>query len=213
MNGAIMVYGGTQTDRIEKVNTILENLGLKQGSNHPDLMEINLVEGKNSIGINEARELIKFFTQKPFSSKHKAATILNAEKLTIQAQNALLKILEEIPNYASIILETPTESSLLETILSRCKRLPVKSVSVSNAQTSFKEVSAMSRGERLSWAIEFSKNDKIVILNTLESWIIELRTAKKFSNIKLINKILKDLKDTNLNTRLAIEYLVLEMKS
>ena len=61
----------------------------------------------------------KYIYQKPFSNPYKLVIIENAQTLTIPAQNALLKILEEPPARAVIILESVSKEALLATIRSR----------------------------------------------------------------------------------------------
>ncbi|MBI4099765.1 hypothetical protein HY440_02040 [Candidatus Microgenomates bacterium] len=73
------------------------------------------------LGIEEVRELRRALSLRPLKEKHKTAVIPAAEKLTIEAQNALLKILEEPPEDADIILIAPEEESLLPTVVSRCQ--------------------------------------------------------------------------------------------
>ncbi len=66
---------------------------------------------------------------KPYSGPYKIYIINEAEKMTPQAQNAILKTLEEPPEYAVILLLTTNVNSLLPTILSRCVVLNMKPVS------------------------------------------------------------------------------------
>lgn len=87
--------------------------------NHPDIRFIT--HEKASIGIDDIREqLINDIAIKPYSSSHKVYIIPDANKMTEQAQNALLKTIEEPPAYAVIILLTENTESLLSTITSRC---------------------------------------------------------------------------------------------
>lgn len=88
-------------------------------NNHPDVRFI--VHDKTSIGVDDIRDqLVNDITIKPYSSTHKIYIIPDANKMTEQAQNALLKTIEEPPEYAVIILLTETADTLLETIQSRC---------------------------------------------------------------------------------------------
>ncbi|WP_107572093.1 DNA polymerase III subunit [Clostridioides difficile] len=73
----------------------------------------------NSIKIAQIRNLQSDIVIRPHRD-YKIYIINNAEKMTLEAQNALLKTLEEPPNYAIIILVTNNKESLLETIKSRC---------------------------------------------------------------------------------------------
>ncbi|MDE6128280.1 MAG: DNA polymerase III subunit delta, partial [Lachnospiraceae bacterium] len=83
-----------------------------------------------SIGVDDIRTQINGdIAIKPYSSPYKIYIINEAEKMTVQAQNALLKTLEEPPAYAVILLLTTNVNSLLQTILSRCVILHMKPVS------------------------------------------------------------------------------------
>lgn len=76
----------------------------------------------NSIKIEQIRQMNTSISLKPYSN-YKVYVIDEAEKLTPQAQNALLKTLEESPTYGIIVLVTKNELSLLETIRSRCMEI------------------------------------------------------------------------------------------
>ncbi len=93
--------------------------------NHPDVIYVR--HEKDSIGVDDIREQINNTVQiKPYSSAYKIYIVDEAEKMTVQAQNALLKTLEEPPSYAVIFLLTTRADSFLPTILSRCITLKLK---------------------------------------------------------------------------------------
>jgi DNA polymerase III delta prime subunit len=75
---------------------------------------------KQSIGIEEIKQLQKKLYLKPVRSPQKAIIIKDAQLLTTEAQNAMLKILEEPPEQTIILLTTDSIENLLPTILSRC---------------------------------------------------------------------------------------------
>ena len=82
-----------------------------------------------SISVDDIRGQVNGDIQiKPYSSPYKIYIIDEAEKLTQQAQNALLKTIEEPPAYAIIMLLTANEGMLLPTIKSRCVTLTMKPV-------------------------------------------------------------------------------------
>lgn len=88
--------------------------------NHPDVKWVTH-EKANSIGVDDVREQINNdIVIKPYSSKYKVYIIDEAEKMTVQAQNALLKTIEEPPEYAVILFLTNTLDVLLQTVRSRC---------------------------------------------------------------------------------------------
>ena len=97
--------------------------------NHPDVLYIGKDEGKKTIGVDSIREnVVNKVHIKPMLSDRKIFVIKEGESLTEQSQNALLKILEEPPEYASFIIITENEGMLLKTVLSRSvvfKFLPV----------------------------------------------------------------------------------------
>ena len=94
--------------------------------NHPDLIYVTH-EKPASIGVDDIREQINDTIQiRPYSSYYKIYIVDEAEKMTVQAQNALLKTIEEPPSYAVIILITTNQEAFLPTILSRCVQLKLK---------------------------------------------------------------------------------------
>lgn len=97
-------------------------------NNHPDIRWITH-EKPSTIAIDEVREQINNdILIKPYSSKYKIYIVDEAEKLTVQAQNALLKTIEEPPAYGVIMLLTNNKDSFLQTILSRCVALEMRPV-------------------------------------------------------------------------------------
>ena len=76
---------------------------------------------KASIGVSEVRDIIEEVYKRPYEGDKKVIVIYDAEKLTVQAQNALLKTIEEPPNGVYILLLTTSLESLLDTIKSRCQ--------------------------------------------------------------------------------------------
>ena len=98
------------------------------GKNHPDIIMVNH-EKPGTITIDEIREqVIHDVAVKPYYSPHKIYIIPDADLMTPQAQNALLKTIEEPPEYAVIMLLTQNVDALLPTIQSRCVRLDLKVV-------------------------------------------------------------------------------------
>ncbi|MDD3279270.1 MAG: DNA polymerase III subunit delta' C-terminal domain-containing protein [Lachnospiraceae bacterium] len=96
--------------------------------NHPDIINVTH-EKPNSIGIEEIREqLVDDVGIKPYNSPYKIYIVNDAQKLTLQAQNAILKTIEEPPVYAIIMLLTDNADAFLPTITSRCVTLSLKPV-------------------------------------------------------------------------------------
>ena len=90
-------------------------------NNQPDYIEI--VPDGNSIKIEQIRNMQLKVTEKPIVSTKKVYVIQEADTMTQEAQNALLKTLEEPPEYITIILIASNENSILNTIKSRCTKI------------------------------------------------------------------------------------------
>lgn len=91
-------------------------------SNHPDFMMIMPEDGK-SLKIEQIRYLQEKIAEKPIASSKKVYIIDDSDSMTTEAQNCLLKTLEEPPEYAIIILVLSNENKMLTTIKSRCTKL------------------------------------------------------------------------------------------
>lgn len=114
------------------------------GGSHPDLIHVTHAK-PGSIGVDDIREQINdTIVVRPYSSSYKIYIVDEAEKMTPQAQNALLKTIEEPPSYGVILLLTTSLEAFLPTILSRCVQLklkPLRDSVVHNYLTGTMEVS------------------------------------------------------------------------
>ena len=97
-----------------------------ENDNNIDFQIIDSIE--NSIKVEQIRQMISKIYEKPIVSDKKIYIINNAEKMTIQAQNCLLKVLEEPPIYVIIILIVSNEQSILNTIKSRCIKVRFENI-------------------------------------------------------------------------------------
>ena len=98
------------------------------GNNQPDIIYVSH-EKPNTIGVEDIRKQINGDIDiKPYSSPRKIYIMNEGEKMTVQAQNALLKTLEEPPEYAVLLILTTNVDAMLPTILSRCVVLNMKPV-------------------------------------------------------------------------------------
>lgn len=96
---------------------------------YPDFFYMD-ADGKESIGIDRIREnIVNDVSIRPYHGKVKIYIIDEADKMTVGAQNALLKTIEEPPEYVVILLLVRNMSLLLETIRSRCIKLLLSAVS------------------------------------------------------------------------------------
>ncbi len=96
--------------------------------NQPDIIYLHH-EKPNTISVDDIRRQVnQDIAIKPYASPYKIYVIDEAEKMNQQAQNALLKTIEEPPAYAVILLLTANADTFLPTILSRCVKLDLKPV-------------------------------------------------------------------------------------
>ena len=161
-----------------------------ESRNHPDI--IRVTHEKSRIGVDDIRQgLIEDISIKPFSSNFKVYIIEEAERMTEQAQNALLKTLEEPPAYAVIILITTNTGAFLQTILSRCVTLQFKPLDTGlitsylmekeELPDYFAKLCAHFSGGSLGMALKFAKNSSfeeiknevLSLLRTIDSMSID----------------------------------------
>lgn len=179
-----------------------------------------------SIGISIVREMQQKVFLKPLHGSEKAVILHDAELLTIEAQNALLKILEEPPESTTIIVTSIIQDALLPTILSRCQIIEIQETNNNQKENLdeyrklFEKLPSLSLGEKLKIAEKVGKG-KEDALEWLENVIVAgrmqmLSSVNKYPNqtvnlqtLKLLQEAHKTLKLTNTNLRLTIENFLL----
>ncbi|MBC2576370.1 ATP-binding protein [Peptostreptococcus canis] len=155
--------------------------------NSSDFILIEPKKGENTIKIEQIRELNSSISLKPYSN-YKIYLINDSEKMTIQAQNALLKTLEEPCSYGIIILVTKNEQALLETIRSRCIEVKFSSLSMENIKKILKSNGVSSNDANVatifargsaSMALSISQNSEIISLrNGIEDYLSDVLLKK-----------------------------------
>lgn len=222
---SFLIVSPSQNFRNQKA---LEKTGRPVG--HPDLLIINK-EDKVSIGIEKIRDLTAWLSLKPFQSKNKVVLIQDAQNLTVEAQNAILKTLEEPPGNCQILLTAPHSSSLIDTIVSRCALIDVSSGKINEIRpeleqkrTNILELIKLGAGERLDFSEEnkeiFSDQDQT--LSTVDGWLFDLSDLIKSENShpsinipqisQLLFELKKDLSTTNVNPRNLIDLFFLQIQ-
>lgn len=184
--------------------------------NHPDVLWVTH-EKPNSIGVDDIRTQINdTISLRPYSSAYKIYMVDEAEKMTVQAQNALLKTIEEPPSYAVIILMTTNEEIFLPTILSRCIKLnlkPLKDHAVSAYLTESLGVpenqadiyAAFARGN-LGRAIHLSSSEEFKLL--YQEVLGLLKNIKEMDISSLLNYI-KRLQEEHLDLYDCLDFMQL----
>ena len=177
-------------------------------SNQPDIIWVT--HEKNSIGVDDIRLQVNSDIQvKPYNSTYKIYIIDDADRLTEQAQNALLKTIEEPPEYAVIILLTSNTSVILPTILSRCVTLSLKPVDkqaikeylMAHHQTPdyMAEVAAAFSGGNVGKAIKYASSEefgkmKENVLHILK-YIDEMEIYEVVSGLKFLTADKNNIED------------------
>jgi DNA polymerase III gamma/tau subunit len=227
MTSFILITSNRQTRE-----QFLQEFARKQQIDPFDITTISKDEtSKNthSLGIDDIKAMQKKIFLKPFKSPHKMIVLHDANLLTIEAQNALLKVLEEPPANTFIILTSPTAETFLPTILSRCSIIqqeeapPTLTTEESKQYVQFlTDLTKMRIGDRLKKAEQLAKNKEEALL-----WLQKLTLATRQKLLEAPNAkrahyyadyinhfqtTYTQIKTTNVNLRFALEHMLLHSK-
>lgn len=114
-----------------------DNCNSFNNNKNPDIIEIDAASNN---GVDEIREIKNKISLVPSMSKYKVYIIDEVHMLSIGAFNALLKTLEEPPEYVIFILATTEPQKLPVTVISRCQRFDFKSISKQNMKECLKNI-------------------------------------------------------------------------
>lgn len=172
--------------------------------NHPDIIYIEH-EKPNIISVNEIRyQVNEDIAIKPYSGIYKVYIIDEAEKMNVQAQNALLKTLEEPPEYAVILLLVTNIEAMLPTIVSRCVTLHTRLVS-ENKIKEYLMKKVQIPDYRASVCASFSRGNV--------GRAMELAANEKFDRMKsTVLGVLKGISDMEINQMAAQAKQIAEEK-
>lgn len=101
---------------------------LSGSGGYSDVHLVEVREGRQKIGIGEVQELQTELARLPSEGRRRVGLVIDAERLTAEAENCLLKTLEEPPAYAVIILTVEAAQALLPTTVSRCRQIRLRPV-------------------------------------------------------------------------------------
>lgn len=210
-----IILVSSQPDKINtKIAEILSHHNLKKV--HPDLIYF---EVGDKLGIEAAKKIKQHLSLKPLKSNYKAVVIEAAWNLTLEAQNALLKSLEEPTGEALIILGVDSEDKLLPTIVSRCQVIHLGQQTTGTAGRF---------DDQIKWLLGLDTTERFVFVEKLENregFLQALTTyfqqpktlASHLSSGNTDLEFLKDLlqaqiwANQNVNIRAILEYLMLKM--
>lgn len=166
------------------------------------------------IKIKDIRELIHFSIYPPLNSQFKLAAIFCAEKMTIEAGNALLKLLEEPPEYLKIVLQSQNIKKILPTIVSRCQKIRLQ-ISPDTLECenylSPEEITKMTYAQRFKYVAKIIEADDVADILTLWQAYFRNKLLLGEDVLKTLNEIAraKDLLETNVSLKLLLENLSL----
>jgi DNA polymerase III delta prime subunit len=189
--------------------------------NNIDKLDISFIESEKAVGIAQVRDFQKRIFLKPFKSKQKAVILSTQNTITTEAQNALLKVLEEPPDNTILLLICESSEDFLPTIISRCKIITLDKEPSEINLKEYGEILLSLKdkgvGDRLKLAQDNSK-DKETALRFIEGLILAAEVLLKNSKDKtlgqtigLMQKTYAGIKNTNANLRLSIENLLLNL--
>ncbi|MDD5172605.1 MAG: DNA polymerase III subunit delta' [Patescibacteria group bacterium] len=160
---------------------------------HPDIFWLHGSLKKEKIGVEQIRQIQSFIFSTPFAAPYKIAIIEEADNLTLQASNSLLKALEEPPKKSIIILISRSFNNIIPTLRSRCQALKfnfpgTKEIMAylknkhSLSQLELSEILKLSLG-RPGRALELAKNtEKITQIKKTTSQILSLLNINESDN-------------------------------
>lgn len=178
-----------------------------------------------SVGIGDIRTFIRGISLAPHQGSHVAGVIIRGDKLTVEAQQALLKTLEEPPAHAYIIIGIPNKSVLLPTIISRCmcvylqeKSLPVDPEQHRSRITQLQSIIASRPGQKIAAISSLGKTKEDLTawtdeaIMTLRNEILKNPTAAADDKTRAYTRLLHTLIDTkkyqenNINLLMLLEH-------
>ena len=128
-----------------------ENCEAISNSNHIDVLEM---DAASKTGVDDVRDLIEFSRYKPTSSKYKIFIIDEVHMLSKQAFNALLKTLEEPPEYLKFIFATTEIKKIPITVVSRCQRFDLSRIKSNELFNFIKQIKDKEKGRATDDALK-----------------------------------------------------------
>jgi len=157
-----------------------ENCEAITNSNHIDVLEM---DAASKTGVDDVRDLIEFSRYGPTSSKYKIFIIDEVHMLSKQAFNALLKTLEEPPEYLKFIFATTEIKKIPITVVSRCQRFDLPRIKSSELFEFIKKVKDKENGqvsdEALKLIVKISEGSVRDALSLLDRGLLTLESGKQ----------------------------------
>lgn len=216
---SILILGTLEKTGEEAQKICLENKISK--------FDIETIQPEKAIGIEEIRKLQEKLFLKPIHSETKTVILEAFTGMTIESQNAFLKVLEEPPANTIIIILVSSLDFILPTVLSRCNLVSLEKTEKITSQEIVDHLNIILelKGSGIGKALKIAQDngkDRQTALQFLEKLILSVNNTVEKGNAKLnsneLLKISKNLqktytiiKSTNVNPRFALENLFLNL--
>ena len=159
---------------------LCENCKSIADSNHIDVLEM---DAASKTGVDDVRDLIEFSRYGPTSAKYKIFIIDEVHMLSKQAFNALLKTLEEPPEYLKFIFATTEIKKIPITVVSRCQRFDLSRIKSSELFEFIKDIKEKEKGkasdEALKLIVKISEGSVRDALSLLDRALLSLDEKKE----------------------------------
>ncbi len=166
-----------------------DNCDAITNSNHIDVLEM---DAASRTGVDDVRELIEFSRYRPTSSKYKIFIIDEVHMLSKQAFNALLKTLEEPPEYLKFIFATTEIKKIPVTVISRCQRFDLSRIRSSELFNYIKKIKEKEGGlisdDALKLIVKISEGSVRDALSLLDRALLALNPKTEL-DLKSAQKI------------------------
>ena len=163
-------------------NKLCENCDAIANSSHIDVLEM---DAASKTGVDDVRDLIEFSRYGPTSSKYKIFIIDEVHMLSKQAFNALLKTLEEPPEYLKFIFATTEIKKIPITVVSRCQRFDLSRIKSSELFTFIKNIKDQEKGnvsdDALKLIVKISEGSVRDALSLLDRGLLTLEKDKELN--------------------------------
>jgi DNA polymerase III subunit gamma/tau len=169
---------------IEKIckEELCENCSAITNSNHIDVLEM---DAASKTGVDDVRDLIEFSRYGPTTAKYKIFIIDEVHMLSKQAFNALLKTLEEPPEYLKFIFATTEIKKIPITVVSRCQRFDLSRVKSNELFEFIKKIKDKEKGkindEALKLIVKISEGSVRDALSLLDRALLSLNSENELN--------------------------------
>jgi DNA polymerase III delta prime subunit len=209
---SIFLYGGgSKKVRKEAALKLMAAKEIEEGSGL-----IVVGDDQEKIGIGEVKKLLPHLHVRT-KDKQRGVVFLEAQRLTVPAQNALLKILEEPPAHLTFILTAPHRKLLLPTVISRCIITSLQSPEAKHEETTIKpafveKLLAAQSGRRLALFEEdigYSREGIFAFLDVAEARLGKKMSQKNAQRLRRLWEAKNLLRDDSANPKLVVDELLI----